>query len=271
MIDTHVHLQNDAYSGDLEAVLERAARANVTICIAPASTLSDARIAVAMAERFSTGPCVVYAAVGIHPTEASSLTPRALSELRDLAHHPRVVAIGEIGLDYYWPNQPKRSWPCADPVQQRGALEQQLSLAAEMRLPVIIHDRDAHEDTLGILSEWVRDHDAMSGTLHAYAAGPEYLQTALALGFYIGVDGPVTYHKATGLHDVARQTPLDRLLLETDGPYLPPHPFRGKRNEPSYLPLITTRIADLRGIPPDTIATSTTQNAYRLFRIHTSV
>lgn len=271
MIDTHVHLQSELYTGDLDAVLERAARADVNACIAPASNLADARIAVAIAERFSQGPCVVYAAVGIHPTEVNTLTPGSLAELRDLAHHPRVVAIGEIGLDYYWPRQPGRSWPCAEPVEQRRAFEEQLSLAAEMRLPVIIHDRDAHDDTLGILSEWIKDCTFEPGTLHAYAAGTKNLEKALGMGFLIGIDGPVTYGKASDLHDVARQMPLDRLLLETDGPYLPPHPYRGKRNEPSYLPLIASRIAELRGLPPSAIAVAATRNACRLFRIQAAV
>lgn len=267
LIDTHVHLQSRAYAGDLAATLARAAQAGVCACIAPGSTLPDARAAVALAERFAAGPCPIYAAVGIHPTDADTLTTEALAELRELARHPRVVAIGEIGLDYYWPQQPDRAWPCAAPPQQRRALEQQLTLAAELRLPVILHDRDAHADTLAILADWVHGECARTGTLHAYAAGPARLQEALALGFYIGMDGPVTYRQARDLHEVAQQAPLDRLLLETDGPYLPPHPHRGQRNEPAYLPLIAQHIAELRELPLHAIAEASTHNACRLFRL----
>ncbi|HQE98280.1 MAG TPA: TatD family hydrolase [Anaerolineae bacterium] len=265
LIDTHVHLQNAAYADDLHAVLERAASAGVRAAVLPGGTLAEARAAVALAERFAAEPCALYAAVGIHPTDADTLTGDALTELRDLARHPRVVAIGEIGLDYYWPGQPHRSWPCAEPSQQRKALAQQLELAADLRLPVIIHDRDAHEDTLAMLAEWVQGEPDRTGTLHAYAAGPSRLTEALALGFYIGMDGPVTYRKATGLQEVARQTPLERLLLETDGPYLPPHPHRGERNEPAYLPLIAHRIAEARALPVETLAAASTRNACRLF------
>ncbi|MBN1920922.1 MAG: TatD family hydrolase [Anaerolineae bacterium] len=265
LVDTHVHLQNPAYAGDLEAILERASQAGIHACLVPGSTLPDSRAAVALAERFSAGPCTIYAAVGIHPTDVDAHLAAALPELRDLAQHPRVVAIGEIGLDYYWPQQPNRTWPCADPPLQRRALEQQLTLAAEVRLPIIIHDRDAHTDIFAMLEDWTQGDATREGTLHAYAAGPAQLQQALDLGFYIGMDGPVTYHKATSLHEVARLVPLERLLIETDGPYLPPQPYRGQRNEPAYLSLVANRIAELRQLPPQTVAAASTHNAERLF------
>jgi len=231
----------------------------------PGSTLEDSRAAVALAERYANTPCALYAAVGIHPTDADDLTAGGLTELRDLAAHSRVVAIGEIGLDYYWPNIPNRDWPCAEPAQQCAALEAQLALAAELSLPVILHDRDAHADMLDILRAWMRDHPERTGTLHAYAAGPGLLSEALALNLYIGMDGPVTFEKATGLHEVARSVPLDRLLLETDAPYLTPHPHRGQRNEPAYLTYVADSIAALRDIPVQTLAAATTANAQRLF------
>ena len=264
LIDTHVHLQSRAYTEDLAATLSRAAQAGVRACIVPGSTLPDAQAAVALAERFADDPCAIFAAVGIHPTDADTFTDETRAALRTLARHPRVVAIGEIGLDYYWPQQSNRTWPCADAAQQRAALEWQLTLAAEFQLPVIIHDRDAHDDTLAILSAWVQEDRARTGTLHAYAAGPARLYEALTLGFYIGMDGPVTYRKAHELHEVARQVPLERLLLETDGPYLPPHPYRGQRNEPAYLPLIVQRIAELREDTPTAIAAASAHNAMQL-------
>ncbi len=265
LIDTHVHLQSNAYASDLVTILERAAQAGVCACIAPGSTLQDSRAAVVLAERFSSGPCAIYAAVGIHPTDADTFTPGSFAELSELARHPRVVAIGEIGLDYYWPQQTHRDWPCATPSQQRHVLEKQLSLAAELHLPIIVHDRDAHEDILATLAQWIQGDATGRGTLHAYAAGPERLQEALALGFFIGVDGPVTYNKATDLQEVARQVPLGRLLIETDGPYLTPHPHRRKRNEPAYLPLIVERVAALRGLPSGIIAAASTRNACQIF------
>ncbi|MGC9393238.1 MAG: TatD family hydrolase [Anaerolineae bacterium] len=267
LIDTHAHLQHARFADDLDATLAHAAECGVTAAIVPGSTLEDSRAAVALAERHAA-PCALYAAVGVHPTEADSLTPATLAELRELAAHPSVVAIGEIGLDYYWPNIPDRGWPCAEPARQRAALEAQLTLAAELSLPVILHDRDAHADILDMLREWVRDHPERSGTLHAYAAGQALLPEALALNLYIGMDGPVTFKKATGLHEVARQVPLDRLLLETDAPYLTPHPYRGRRNEPAYVTYVAERIAALKDLAVETIAMATTANAQRLFRLY---
>ncbi|HQE92861.1 MAG TPA: TatD family hydrolase [Anaerolineae bacterium] len=267
LIDTHAHLQHARYANDLEATLTRAAAGGVTAVIVPGSTLEDSRAAVALAERYRDTPCALYAAVGIHPTNAASLTASTLAELRELAGHPRVVAIGEIGLDDYWPHILDRGWPCAEPPQQRAALEAQLTLAAEWSLPVILHDRDAHADILDILRTWMDGHPERRGTLHAYAGGPTLLAEALALNLVIGMDGPVTFEKATELHEVARQVPLDRLLLETDAPYLTPHPYRGQRNEPAYLPYIAGRIAGLRGMAVETLAAATTGNAQRLFRL----
>ncbi len=268
MIDTHVHLQHKRYAQDLEAVLERAARAGVTAAIIPGTTVEDSRAAIELAERHAGTPCAFYAAVGIHPTGADELTPSALAQLRELAQHPRVVAIGEIGLDYYWPRQPDRRWPCADPATQRMAFKRQLDLAAECGLPVIVHDRDAHADTLRLLEAWGRGDAGRGGTLHAYAAGPDLLEAALDLGFYVGMDGPVTFKSASDLHQVARQVPLDRLLLETDGPYLTPHARRGQRNEPAYLQYVAQRIAELRGTSPKALSAATDANARRLFRLN---
>ena len=266
LIDTHAHLQDSRYD-DLDAVLIRAAEAGVTAAIIPGADVDDSRAAVALAERYATSACAIYAAVGVHPTSADALTPSALAELRDLAQQPRVVAIGEIGLDDYWPNVQHRKWPCAEPAQQRAALEAQLALAEDLHLPVIIHDRDAHDDTLRILRAWVQGNPTNTGTLHAYAGGPSRLAEALDLGFCIGMDGPITFSKATGLHEVARLVPLERLLVETDAPYLTPHPHRGQRNEPAYVTYVVRRIAELRGVTVEAIATATTTNARRLFRL----
>ncbi len=268
MIDTHVHLQSDAYAEDIDAIVQHAVKTGVTTCIIPGTNLSDSYAAVALTERSD----ILYAAVGFHPTNAQTLTPEALAELRELAQHPRVVAIGEIGLDYYWPHIPNRDWPCADPATQREALALQLALATDLELPVIIHDRDAHEDVLRILEDWITGdmsspgEKRRGGTLHCYAGGPALLTRALRTGFYIGMDGPVTFKKSHSLHQVAQQAPLDRLLLETDAPYLTPVPHRGERNEPAYLTYIAQQIAELRDVSTREISQATTENARRLFK-----
>ncbi len=266
MIDTHAHLQHQRYEDDLAAVLDRAAAAGVTAVILPGTDVKDSRAAIALAERYANAPCALYAAVGVHPTSTDDVEPDEIAELHELAQHPRVVAIGEIGLDYYWPNRSDRRWPCASPVVQRIAFEEQLALAAELNLPVIIHDRDAHKDTLHILRRWVAGGSERTGTIHAYAGGPERLKDTLDLGFYIGMDGPVTFPRAADLLAVAQQVPLDRLLLETDAPYLTPHPHRSRRNEPAYLTYVVERIAAIKRITPNQVNATTTQNAQRLFK-----
>jgi len=265
MIDTHVHLQLSQYNNDLVAVLGRAAAAGVHSAIVPGTTLKDSVAAAGLADAYQDTACGLCAAVGIHPTTAHTLTDDVLGTLAGLAAEQRVLAIGEIGLDYYWPKIENRGWICAPPEVQRDALRRQLALAARLDLPVIIHDRDAHEDTLEILGAWRRGNPGARGVLHSYAGGPEMLQDVLDLGFYIGIDGPVTFRRAQALHEVARIVPLDRLLLETDGPYLTPEPHRGRRNEPAYVPLIAARIAELKGLTTEQIAEATTANAKALF------
>lgn len=265
MIDTHAHLQNPRYKEDLRQVIERAAEAGINVMIVPGTDIATSEAAIAIASNHSRTDCAIYAAVGVHPTSAHELTDAALSRLGELADHPRVVAIGEIGLDYYWPRVEDRGWHCAAPTVQRAALQQQLSLAAEMDLPVIIHDRDAHSEVLDILDEWQRSSCRARGTLHAYDGGTVHLARVLDLGFHIGVDGPVTFRKSTALQAVARQVPLDRLLLETDAPYLTPSPHRGKRNEPAYIQYVAARIAALRAVTVQQISAATDQNARCLF------
>jgi TatD DNase family protein len=265
MIDTHVHLQDRRYNEDLDAVLQRAGAAGVTAAVVPATNLEDCTTVVALAERYADAPCRLYAAVGIHPTEAHDLRGDWLSRLRDLAQQPRVVAIGEVGLDYYWPQRKDRGWPCATPETQREVLERELALAAELGLPAIVHDREAHDDILAILSTWLQGGESRAATLHAYAGGMPHLERAIQAGLYIGIDGPVTFKKATELHDVARNVPLNHLLLETDAPYLTPVPHRGQRNEPGYVRFVAKRIAQLRDTTLEALDAATTRNAHALF------
>ncbi len=265
MIDTHVHLQLSQYKDDLMAVLDRAAAAGVHTAIVPGTKLEDSVAAAGLAATYRDTACSLYATVGIHPTSAQTLTDDVLRALAGLASQPRVVAIGEIGLDYYWPKKKNRGWYCAPPDVQRDVLRHQLALATDFDLPVVVHDREAHEDTLEILGAWKRDNPRARGVLHSYSGGPELLQDVLDLGFYIGIDGPVTFRRAQDLHAVARAVPLGRLLLETDGPYLTPEPHRGRRNEPAYIPLIAMRIAELKSLTVEQIAEATTANAEALF------
>jgi TatD DNase family protein len=277
LIDSHAHLDSRQFDGDREAVIARARQAGLVAIVNAGASLESSRAAVALADRHD----FVYATVGIHPHDAKTLTPAALDELRALASHPKVVAIGEIGLDYYRDLSPR-------PVQRR-AFTDQLDLAAELNLPVVIHSRSgnhdyrAHDDALGILRDWAKSPPTVlpasggdvpkgqgwrKGVLHSYAAGTERLDEVLEMGFYIGISGPVTFKKAERLREVAAKAPLNRLLIETDCPYLTPEPYRGKRNEPAYVRYVAQTIAHTRNVTQRKIALATTDNARRLFGIH---
>jgi len=268
LIDTHIHLQDRQYKQDTLKVLDRAANSGITALVVPGTNLPDSLHAIKLAEKYSQHQCQVYAAIGIHPTETHRLTDKVIDELRDLASHDRVVAVGEIGLDYYWPNNKNRSWQCADPVTQRQAFEAQLMLATDLSLPVIVHDRDAHNDTLSMLTTWHESNTVNHGVLHSYSCGVDKLKEVIDLGFYISLSGPVTYKNAKDLRQVSKSIRSDRLLVETDGPYLTPIPHRGKRNEPQYLHLISDRIAMERNMTPVELADMTTRNAIKLFNLN---
>ncbi|MDW8069545.1 MAG: TatD family hydrolase [Anaerolineae bacterium] len=247
MVDTHTHLDFAEFDADRETVIARARLAGLAAIVNVGADLESSRASIALAEQYD----FIYAAVGIHPHDACTVTPQVLEELRALARHPKVVAVGEIGLDYYRDLSPR-------PVQ-RQAFADQLALAAELGLPVIIHSRDALEDTLSVLQGW-----RGTGVLHSYSGGPERLEKVLALGFFIGISGPVTFPNAHRLRSVAAVVPLDRLLIETDCPYLTPEPYRGRRNEPTYVWYVAGAVARARGMSAETIAQATTENAVRL-------
>jgi TatD DNase family protein len=191
----------------------------------------------------------------VHPHDAKTVTLSVLDELGSLARHPKVVAIGEIGLDYYRDLSPR-------PVQRR-AFADQLALAAELALPVVVHSREAHDDVLATLRQW----DGRGGVLHSYSGGPERLREVLDLGFSIGISGPVTFPKADRLRAAAAEVPLERLLVETDCPYLTPKPYRGRRNEPAYVRYVVEAVARAREAPVGVVARQTTDNTRRLFGI----
>jgi TatD DNase family protein len=262
LIDSHCHLDLEQFDADRTAVLERARAAGVQVIVNPGIDLKHSRQAIALAEAHAE----VYAAVGIHPNSSGDFTPATVDQLRSLAAHPKVVAIGEIGLDYYWHK--------VDPAQQALALQAQLELAAELGLPVIIHNRDAHEDVATILRAWVQSpvtrHSPLAprpfwGVLHAFSGDLTLAEEAYTWNFVLSLGGPVTFTNAQRLHDLAPRLRLDRLMLETDAPYLTPHPQRGKRNEPAYVALVCDQLARLSGLTSTAVAQATSQVAYQFF------
>ena len=268
IVDTHCHLDLRQFDADREAVIERAAEAGVTRLVNPAIDLDSCRRILALADRHAG----VFAAVGAHPNDCADFDRETLAALRDLAQHPKVVAIGEIGLDYYWEK--------VDPAQQVYALRSQLDLAAELDLPVILHTRNArdgnpacHRDLMYHISQWVsairlsgatRD---IIGIWHAFGAEAEDALAACGLGLAIGLGGPVTFRNARALRATVPHLRRDRLVLETDAPYLAPHPHRGQRNEPAHLALVAAELASLLGSEISEIAAQTTATAERCFTL----
>ena len=258
-IDTHCHLDFHQFDADRDAVVERAAAAGVALIVNPATDLASSRRAIDLADRHDG----VYAQVGVHPNDVGDFGPSTLAELRALASHPKVVAIGEIGLDYYWDKTPK--------AQQQAAFEAQLELAAELDLPVVIHCRDAHVAVRDTMRRWVpgaqmrRGPDAILGVYHAYSGDLEMAHEAASWRLTLSLGGPVTFTNARDLHALVSQLPLNQIMLETDAPYLTPHPHRGKRNEPAYIPLIAQAIARLQQVDFALVASSTSVLAGQTF------
>ncbi len=251
-IDTHAHVYDEKFAADLPAVIARAEEAGVARIVSMGDTMAASARVVADAEAYPA----LYAAVGIHPENAAPLTGEMRAQLLRWARHPKVVAIGEIGLDYYWEKDADRR------LIQRELFAAQLHLARKADLPVCIHDREAHGDTLRILAE---EGQGLTGVLHCYSGSIETARQLWKMGFYIGIDGPLTYKNAAKLPDIVRAAPRDRLLIETDSPYLAPVPLRGKRNEPAYVVHVAAKIAEVRGESLEEVAQYTTENALRLY------
>jgi TatD DNase family protein len=255
LVDTHCHLDFHTLAPDIDAVIARAVAAGVSRMIIPALDLDSIRATLALARRFRE----IYAAVGVHPNSAAGWLDEWIGTLRASAGQEKVVAVGEIGLDYYWHKTP--------PEIQHRAFALQLELAGVLGLPVIVHNREASADTLRMLGASPLAGRDRAGVLHSFAGDWAFAKQILDLGFYIGFTGPLTYKKAHELRDVASRAPLDRILIETDSPYQTPEPFRGQRNEPAYVCLVAERLAELRGLPLEEIARITTANAERLFHL----
>lgn len=268
LTDTHCHLDLAIFATDLGAILERAIQVGIERILIPGLSLNSSLSAVKLAESHPS----LFAAVGVHPTEASGVEQSTFDNIKRLAEHPKVKAIGEIGLDYYWDSTPHD--------RQQIILKEQLSLAAELQLPVVIHFRekgdassgDCASDMMKILEEWgtglKQEKSPLAerpGVLHSFSGSLEMAQAAMRLGFYLGVSGPVTFKNSRRRQELVAALPLDRILIETDAPFLTPHPHRGKRNEPAYVRLIADRIGFVHSTTTEQIATTTSENARRLF------
>jgi len=267
LTDTHCHLDYNKFDPDREAVIARALESGLIRMLVPGLHHKSSRDAVQLAESNAS----VYAAVGFHPTDLEEFSEKTFGEIRELAKHPKVVAIGEIGIDYYWVKEKDQR------TFQRDVLKQQLQFAKEINKPVILHMREendawfgeASQDLLKILEDWQSGLQSpladKPGVLHSFNGNLETAQKALALNFYLGITGPVTYKNAHEKREMIKQLPLDRILIETDSPFLSPVPERGKRNEPAFVHHIADKIAEIHLKSPVEIASITTANAARLF------
>lgn len=249
--DTHCHLNHPDLLAEWEHVFFRAQQSGVHRCIIIGYDLPSSERALQLAEQSPA----LYATVGIHPHDAQQCTPEALAQLSALAQHPRVVAIGEIGLDFYRDLSPREA--------QYSAFHAQLALAVEYRLPVVIHCRDAYDELLRVLSEY----PTVRAVLHCFSGTEAHAEQGLAMGYFLGIGGVITFKNAESLRTIVRSMPRDRLLLETDAPYLAPHPYRGKRNEPAYLPLIARQVAEVWDTDLETLSQQTEANTETFFSL----
>lgn len=257
LIDTHAHLDDARYDADREAVIARAREAGVETFVSIGCDLATSKSAVDLAGRYP----FVYAAVGVHPHEVKHIEDGWYDEFRRLAGHKKVVAYGEIGLDYHYNHSP--------PKLQRERFREQVDLAKELRLPLVIHTREAQEDTIAILKE--ENAGEVGGVFHCFSGDAWLAKDALDLGFYLSFSGVITFPSATMLRDIVKTVPLDRILVETDCPYLTPVPHRGKRNEPAFVKLVAEKIAEVKGATEvagvEELGRITSGNARRLFKI----
>lgn len=268
LTDTHCHLDLHQFDEDRQAVIDRAEKAELVRILIPALSVTSSLSIIKLAESHPR----LFTAIGVHPNESLTWDNASISALRELAVNPKVVALGEIGLDYYWDSAPHD--------HQQRVFREQLDLAAELELPVVIHLREkgdavegpCYEDAVSILKEWVTglgpDKEALEknpGVLHSFSGSLETAQRGIDLNFCIGITGPVTFRNAKYKQEMVAQLPLENLLIETDAPYLAPHPHRGKRNEPAFVAEIADKIAGLQSRNQEEVATVTTSNAARLF------
>lgn len=253
LFDSHAHLDDRKYNDDRHEMLMRAKDNGLSYIINVGYDVPSSRRSVALAEKYD----FIYAAVGIHPHDAASEGEKGLEELKRLSSNPKVVAIGEMGLDYYRDLSPRDI--------QQEMFRKQIRLAKELDKPIIVHDRDAHGDVMNILKE--EEAEKTGGVLHCFSGSMEMARECLDMGFFISIAGPVTFSNARRLQEIAEAVPLDKLLIETDAPYLTPEPNRGKRNESAFVVHVARKISELKSLPIEEIAAATTANAKKLFRI----
>lgn len=250
IFDTHAHYDSGGFNADRDEVLSSLPTSGVALVVDPGCDVPSSQAAVALAEKYPH----VYAAVGIHPGDCAGCTDADFEAIRTLCGHEKVVAVGEIGLDYYWEDNPPKEF-------QQMVFRRQIELALELDLPVIVHDREAHGDSLAV----VLDYPALRGVFHCFSGSPEMAQELLKRGWYLGFDGPITYKNAKRAPEVAAVTPLDHIVVETDAPYLTPVPYRGKRNDSRYLPYVIEKLAEWKGVSPGEMTDITLKNGKRLF------
>ena len=251
LFDTHAHMDDSSFDADREALLAALPEKGIGLLMNPGCSLASSRNAVALAENYD----YIYAAVGSHPDAAREVCPEVIAEYRALCKLPRVKAIGEIGLDYHYEDVPRDI--------QQAAFRSQMALAAELGLPVIVHEREAHEDGMKIVEEF----PGVTGVFHCYSGSLDMAKWLIARGWYIGFTGVLTFKNARKALEVAGNIPLDRIVLETDCPYMSPEPFRGKRNDPGKLYRMAERLAELRGMTVEEVQARTFENGRRLYRI----
>ncbi|WML50344.1 TatD family hydrolase [Neobacillus sp. PS3-34] len=253
LFDTHVHLNAEQYNEDLKEVISRAQSEGVSEMVVVGFDRPTIKKAMELAEAYD----FLYACVGWHPVDAIDMTEEDLQWIEDLSSHPKVVAIGEMGLDYHWDKSPKEI--------QKEVFRKQIRLAKKVKLPIVIHNRDATSDIVEILKE--ERAEEVGGIMHCFSGSVETAKECVEMNFLISLGGPVTFKNAKKPKEVAEEIPLEKLLIETDCPYLTPHPYRGKRNEPAYVKLVAEQIAEIKGLPLEEVARVTTSNARKLFGI----
>lgn len=253
LIDSHAHLDDDRFDSDRTEIINKLMANGIEMVLNPGADLATSKKAVKLAEEYS----FIYAAVGCHPHDSKYMNEETMNIFRELSKNKKVIAIGEIGLDYYYDNSDRET--------QKKWFREQIKLANELDMPYIVHDRDAHEDLFRIMKEEAKSNTR--GILHCYSGSVEMAKEFIKLGFYISLAGPVTFKKAKTPKMVAKEIPLDKLLIETDSPYLTPEPYRGKRNEPMFVKYVAEEIANIRNVSLDVIAESTNKNFRKLFNL----
>lgn len=253
IFDTHAHYDNDAFDEDRDTLLGEIFSSGICCITDVGASVKSSKSAVALSKKWSQ----IYAAVGVHPDSTADMTEEDIETLRSLAQEKKVVAIGEIGLDYYWDNSPREV--------QKKWFERQLALAREVDLPVIIHSREAAKDTMDIMREAAKAGN--TGVIHCYSYAAPMAKEYISMGFFIGIGGVLTFKNARVIKEVASEIPLSSIVLETDSPYLAPVPYRGKRNNSMYLKEVVKQLAQIKQVSEETVITTTLANAKRLYRL----